>query len=455
MFDDGVRARRRRDERPRRVSLTAGPPGLVFGADSYGAHSSCYGPRRRGWRSDAELQCASRLLERHRLRRRPGVHATTGDVRRRLESRPRRTGRRRPLRSGPVALRDPMTLMMLTTTSGSRSRSRRGPTSASSSTGMLTRARTGAGSRQRRARQQRVPGTWSTRAAMRWRSSSATTPSYTANTRAGDHARSRVRHADRRQRAAGGGTGGARRNRRRGDGRSARSLPRMLVHHHPGLRPSTWPPTRRRNLIYIASDATVAVAPELDRHRGRDGRGGGVARSGRQRPASAGAVRRRLGAVGRPRRRATGAADDAGHDARPGPRLFAADAADHRRAGRRRIALVVLPGTQSSIAVGVYGATRLGGRGVFILDDGQPRANFIQPPEVGVSFLTNGPPGYLLGVGDYDNLVAFRLGSVGATFESYGGLIRAAPSTGSLTARAMCTRARERSSTCAIPTIRC
>ena len=40
-----------------------------------------------------------------------------------------------------------------------------------------------------------------------------------------------------------------------------------------------------------------------------------------------------------------------------------------------------------------------GGQGVFILDDGQPRANYVQPPEVPSSFLINGPPGYLLGIG--------------------------------------------------------
>ena len=51
--------------------------------------------------------------------------------------------------------------------------------------------------------------------------------------------------------------------------------------------------------------------------------------------------------------------------------------------------------------------------GVFILDDGQPRANFIQPPEVAMGFLTNGPPGYLLGVGATENLVVLRLGAVG------------------------------------------
>jgi YVTN family beta-propeller protein len=84
--------------------------------------------------------------------------------------------------------------------------------------------------------------------------------------------------------------------------------------------------------------------------------------------------------------------------------------------------VVVLPGMPGSIAVGVYGAN-LGGRGVFILDDGLLRANYVQPPEVPAYFLTNGPPGYLLGLGDYGNLVAFRLGSVGATYETYGGLI--------------------------------
>jgi hypothetical protein len=84
--------------------------------------------------------------------------------------------------------------------------------------------------------------------------------------------------------------------------------------------------------------------------------------------------------------------------------------------------LVVLPGMPSSIAVSVLGLQQ-GGRGAFILDDGLLRANFVQPPEVGASFLTNGPPGYLLGVGDLDNLVVFRLGAAGATYESYGGLV--------------------------------
>ncbi|HEY7376228.1 MAG TPA: hypothetical protein VIF57_28965 [Polyangia bacterium] len=85
------------------------------------------------------------------------------------------------------------------------------------------------------------------------------------------------------------------------------------------------------------------------------------------------------------------------------------------------MSIAVLPGTPSSIAVGVYGATSYG-RAVFILDDGQPRANFIQPPEVTANFLTNGPPGYLLGLGDTNNLVVFHLGAAGATMESYGGL---------------------------------
>ena len=59
---------------------------------------------------------------------------------------------------------------------------------------------------------------------------------------------------------------------------------------------------------------------------------------------------------------------------------------------------------------------------MFILDDGLPRANFIQPPEVGANFLTNGPPGYLFAVGDNANLIVFRLGTVGATLESHLGL---------------------------------
>jgi len=85
--------------------------------------------------------------------------------------------------------------------------------------------------------------------------------------------------------------------------------------------------------------------------------------------------------------------------------------------------LTVLPGMPSSIAVAVYGAS-YGGRGLFILDDGQPRANYIQPPEVGAFYVTNGPPGYLLGIGsDSASLNVFRLGTLGVTYESYGGLI--------------------------------
>jgi YVTN family beta-propeller protein len=84
--------------------------------------------------------------------------------------------------------------------------------------------------------------------------------------------------------------------------------------------------------------------------------------------------------------------------------------------------LVVLPGSPGSIAVSVYGAS-YGSQGVFILDDGQLRANFIQPPEVPSSFLINGPPGFLLAIGGSDNLIMYRLSSVGATIESYLGLV--------------------------------
>ena len=39
-----------------------------------------------------------------------------------------------------------------------------------------------------------------------------------------------------------------------------------------------------------------------------------------------------------------------------------------------------------------------------------------------MSFLTNGPPGYLLGVGDTANLLVLHVGTFGATLESQGGL---------------------------------
>src|SRR6185369_9460309 len=89
--------------------------------------------------------------------------------------------------------------------------------------------------------------------------------------------------------------------------------------------------------------------------------------------------------------------------------------------------MIVLPGTPGSLAVAVHGLS-YGAQGVFILDDGQPRANYIQPPEIPSSFLINGPPGYLLGVGGSDNLIVYRLGTVGATMESYSGLVTSAQS---------------------------
>jgi hypothetical protein len=88
----------------------------------------------------------------------------------------------------------------------------------------------------------------------------------------------------------------------------------------------------------------------------------------------------------------------------------------------RPVRIVVLPGAPASIAVAVQGQA-YGGQGVFILDDGQLRANYIQPPEIASFLLVNGPPGYLLSVGPSDNLIVYRLGTAGATMESYGGLI--------------------------------
>ena len=86
-------------------------------------------------------------------------------------------------------------------------------------------------------------------------------------------------------------------------------------------------------------------------------------------------------------------------------------------------AVVVLPGTPASIAVGVYGASRRRS-GVFILDDGLLRANYVQPPEVPAYYLANGAAG-IPARGSATTAISstFRLGSVGATYESYGGLI--------------------------------
>jgi hypothetical protein len=83
--------------------------------------------------------------------------------------------------------------------------------------------------------------------------------------------------------------------------------------------------------------------------------------------------------------------------------------------------IAVLPGTPSSIAVSARGAM-FGGISVFILDEGAPRANF-GPPAVDVSFLTNGPPGYLFGIGIGDSLITLRLGSAGLVLASHSGLV--------------------------------
>ena len=60
---------------------------------------------------------------------------------------------------------------------------------------------------------------------------------------------------------------------------------------------------------------------------------------------------------------------------------------------------------------------------MFILDDGVPRANWVQPPEVPVYLPVNGPAGYLIGYGGYGSLVVFQLGMFGATMETHGGLL--------------------------------
>jgi hypothetical protein len=83
--------------------------------------------------------------------------------------------------------------------------------------------------------------------------------------------------------------------------------------------------------------------------------------------------------------------------------------------------IAVLPGTPSSIAVSARGAMFLGIT-VFILDDGTPRAG-VAPLDVDVSFLTNGPPGYLFGIGVADYLITLRLGSAGLTSAAHSGLV--------------------------------
>ena len=120
--------------------------------------------------------------------------------------------------------------------------------------------------------------------------------------------------------------------------------------------------------------------------------------------------------------------------------------------------LAVLPGTPSSIAVGVHGS-QYGGGGVFILDDGVPRANWVQPPEVLVFSLANGPAGYLIGYRRLRQPGRFPAGHVrgddGNPRRPPHHRLLHLPGQPHLPAAVTCTRPRETSSTSATRTRRC
>ena len=104
--------------------------------------------------------------------------------------------------------------------------------------------------------------TWSTRAAMRWRSSGREYTSY------GTSHKLVIMHDPTfgTPIGGGGGTGGRRRGRngrRRRHGRRAQSLPRMHVHHRPGLRP------RHGTRPDAATSSTSRPMPRRRRTRAR------------------------------------------------------------------------------------------------------------------------------------------------------------------------------------------
>ena len=256
------------------------------------------------------------------------------------------------------------------------------------------------------------------------------------------HRRNRRRRRRRNRRAAGAGGGG-------GTGGAPDPCPGCTVATVQAYgRDMVHDPTR--NLIYVASDAAAPVHPStivtVDAATAAVASFVPVGNDPQSLALSDDGSALWVGLVGERRvRRLTPGATPVPGPAYSLPMLLTTGEASVP------MSIAVLPGAPSSIAVGVQGSGTDyygGGRGVFILDDGQPRANFIQPPEVAVNFLTNGPPGYLLGVGDDNNLVVLRLGTVGATLESHGGLFNAYdPTELPIQPRAPPTRARARSST--------
>jgi len=55
--------------------------------------------------------------------------------------------------------------------------------------------------------------------------------------------------------------------------------------------------------------------------------------------------------------------------------------------------------------------------------------NYLQAPAGGALLLTRGPPGYLFGLDSASQVVVYQLGVMGATFNSFGGLIYSANQT--------------------------
>ena len=250
MFDDGVQRARRRERNVHVVLPDRGAAGVrVRPPRRLPVTSSCFGSHRRGSRRRPS-STVSQLHEQHRLRRRARV---LGQRRRdrRLQSRGAGPGGRFRSR-GLVALRDPQSLLMLTTrpiTFPFRRADVR--VLLDQLVGQIARCRF----RASVAPWEHVLHAAGLRGRRRGGVPQVGRPGVRESYAPGGRARSRVRRADRRhgRRAAADRRGAAAAARRHGR-RRTRPLPGMFVRHRPGLRRHL-AHDAGRNLIYVAAGA--------------------------------------------------------------------------------------------------------------------------------------------------------------------------------------------------------
>jgi hypothetical protein len=82
--------------------------------------------------------------------------------------------------------------------------------------------------------------------------------------------------------------------------------------------------------------------------------------------------------------------------------------------------IAVLPGSRTTVVIGAYASY---GSAAFILDDGVPRPTQIGGSTAPPLLLTNGPPGYLFGVTELNDLVVVKVASDGLMQTRFRGLL--------------------------------